>query len=210
MQTALIWGAGGGIGRALTELLRREGWRVLAVARDDTALAASGVESYAADVGRESDVAGAALWAAQQAESVELWVYAAGAMLGRPLADTTAVEWERVLRANLTGAHLAVAHSLPLVPAGGHLAFVGAYAERLQLPKIGAYAASKAALEAYVAVLAKELRDRRVTTMRLGAVDTPLWDDAPFRLPKGALAPAEVAAALLRAHREGHRGVLEL
>lgn len=210
MQTALIWGASGGIGWALTELLRAEGWRVLAVARDDTRLAASGVEAYAADLGRPSDVAGAALWAAQQTEAVDLWVYAAGAMLGMPLADTSSAEWDRILSANLTGAHLALTSSLPLVPAGGHLAFVGAYSERLLLPKIGAYAAAKAALDAYVTVLGKELRDRRVTNMRLGAADTPLWDDAPFRLPKSALAPADVAAALLRAHRDGHKGVLEL
>jgi 3-oxoacyl-[acyl-carrier protein] reductase len=54
------------------------------------------------------------------------------------------------------------------------------------LPKLGAYAASKAALDAYVTVLAKEVRDRRVTNVRVGAVDTPLWRKAPFRLPKGA------------------------
>jgi phosphoglycerate dehydrogenase-like enzyme len=32
-KTAMIWGAGGGIGRALVSRLRDEGWRVLALGR---------------------------------------------------------------------------------------------------------------------------------------------------------------------------------
>lgn len=211
MQTALIWGAAGGIGRALVDTLSGNGWRVLGIARDASALSGAAAEAYSADLTRDADVAAAALWAAQQSDGVvSLWVYAAGDMLGKPLADTTASEWDRILSANVTGAHLAVTHSLALVPAGGHLVFIGAYVDRIMLPKLGAYAASKAALDAYVTVLGKEVRDRRITNVRVGAVDTPLWHKAPFRLPKGAHAPADVAAAVLRAYTEGHRGYLDL
>ncbi|PMP83437.1 MAG: short-chain dehydrogenase, partial [Roseiflexus castenholzii] len=191
MQTALIWGAAGGIGRALIEILSKNGWRVLGIARDATALSGTAAEVYSADLARDADMAAAALWAAQQSDGVvHLWVYAAGDMLGKPLADTTPAEWDRILSANVTGAHLAVTHSLALVPAGGHLVFIGAYVDRIMLPKLGAYAASKAALDAYVTVLGKEVRDRRITNVRVGAVDTPLWRKAPFRLPKGAHTPA--------------------
>jgi len=37
-----------------------------------------------------------------------------------------------------------------------------------------------------------------------------LWRKAPFRLPKGAHAPGDVAAAVLRAYAEGHKGNLDL
>ncbi|MFQ3633182.1 SDR family NAD(P)-dependent oxidoreductase [Roseiflexus sp.] len=211
MQTALIWGAAGGIGRALVDTLSRNGWRVLGIARDATALSDTPADAYSADITRDADVAAAALWAAQQSDgAVHLWVYAVGDMLGKLLLDTTSDEWERIICANVTGAHLAVTHSLALVPAGGHLVFIGAYVDRIMLPKLGAYAASKAALDTYVTVLGKEVRDRRITNVRVGAVDTPLWRKAPFRLPKGALAPADVAAAVLRAHTEGHRGNLDI
>lgn len=211
MQTALIWGAAGGIGRALVDTLSEHGWRVLGIVRDASTLSGTAAEAYSADLARDADVAAAALWAAQQSDGVvNLWVYAAGDMLGKPLADTTASEWDRILSANVTGAHLAVTHSLALVPAGGHLVFIGAYVDRIMLPKLGAYAASKAALDAYVTVLGKEVRDRRITNVRVGAVDTPLWLKAPFRLPKGAHAPADVAAAVLRAYTEGHKGNLDL
>lgn len=211
MQTALIWGAAGGIGRALADTLSEHGWRVLGIARDAAALNGATAEAYSADLARDADVAAAALWAAQQSDGVvNLWVYAAGDMLGKPLADTTPAEWDRILSANVTGAHLAVTHSLALVPTGGHLVFIGAYVDRIMLPKLGAYAASKAALDAYVTVLGKEVRDRRITNVRVGAVDTPLWLKAPFRLPKGAHAPADVATAVLRAYTEGHRGNLDV
>ena len=211
MQTALIWGAAGGIGRALVDTLSESGWRVLGIARDAAALSDMDIESYSAELSREADVAAAALWAAQQSEgAVNLWVYAAGDMIGKPLADTTASEWERIFGANVTGAHLAVTHSLALVPSGGHLVFIGAYVDRIALLKLGAYAASKAALDAYVTALAKEVRDRRVTNVRVGNVwvgeiDTPLWRKVPFH-PE----PFGVAAAVLRAYAEGHKGNLDL
>jgi len=214
MQTALIWGADGEIGRELVDTLSKRGWRVLGIARGAAALSNMGIESYRAELSCEADVAAAALWAAQQSEgAVNLWVYTAGDIgdvVYKSLAKTTASEWERIFGANVTGAHLAVTHSLALVPSGGHLVFIGAYVDRIALLKLGAYAASKAALDAYVTALAKEVRDRRVTNVRVGnvwvgEVDTPLWREVPIRL-----APFEVAAAVLRAYAEGHKGNLDL
>ncbi|MCS6841425.1 MAG: SDR family NAD(P)-dependent oxidoreductase, partial [Roseiflexus sp.] len=83
MQTALIWGAAGGIGRALVDTLSEHGWRVLGIVRDASALSGTAAEAYSADLARDADVAAAALWAAQQSDGVvNLWVYAAGDMLG--------------------------------------------------------------------------------------------------------------------------------
>jgi len=214
MQTALIWGADGEIGRELVDTLSKRGWRVLGIARGAAALSNMGIESYRAELSCEADVAAAALWAAQQSEgAVNLWVYTAGDIgdvVYKSLAKTTASEWKRIFGTNVTGAHLAVTHSLALVPSGGHLVFIGAYVDRIALLKLGAYAVSKAALDAYVTALAKEVRDRRVTNVRVGNVwvgeiDTPLWRKVPFH-PE----PFGVAAAVLRAYAEGHKGNLDL
>jgi NAD(P)-dependent dehydrogenase (short-subunit alcohol dehydrogenase family) len=211
MDTILIWGAAGGIGRALVDVFRRENWRVLAVARDAGALTGLGIATYEADVTREDDVAAASLWAAREAGEAQLWVYAAGDILARPLAETSAGDWERIMAANLGGAQLAVRHSLPAIAKGGHLVFIGAYVERIMLPGLGAYAAAKAGLEAYTRVLTKELRDKRITLVRVGAVATPLWDKVPFNPPKqGTLPPEDVATAVLKAYGAGHKGVLDL
>ena len=112
--------------------------------------------------------------------------------------------------ANLTGAFLATHYSVPLLAEDAHLVFLGAYSERLRLPGLAAYAAAKAGLEAFVAALAKEERRRRVTLVRPGAVDTPLWNKMPVRLPRSALTPDDLAQRILAFHEAGSSGILEM
>lgn len=208
---ALIWGANGGIGRALVQALKHEGWDVLAVARHSERLHDLDVPCFDADVARDDEVAAAAMWAAREAGEVHLWVYTAGDILAKTAADTNANEWNAIMAANVTGAHLAVRHSLPLIAQGGHLVFLGAYVERITLPRLASYAAAKAALEAYTGALAKELRDKRVTLVRAPAVETPFWEKVPFKPPKNGMVSAEaVAEAIVKANHEGQKGVLDL
>ena len=87
---------------------------------------------------------------------------------------------------------------------------IGAISERMRLPGLSAYAAAKAGLEAFTAALAKEERHRRVTLVRPGAVDTPLWSKMPVRMPRSAALPATVAAQILTAYTSGHSGLLDL
>lgn len=210
MKTAMIWGAGGGIGQALVSRLREEDWRVLAMGRltsDPGNLKSHLLEADVADPGA---VERALVAARQEVDQVDLWIYAVGDIDASKVADGSPADWKRILEANLVGAYLATHYSLPLLARDAHLMFLGAISERLRLPRLSAYAAAKAGLEAFVEVLGKEERKRRVTLVRPAAVDTPLWDKVPFKLPPGALSPEEAAERILDAYREGHRGVLEL
>ena len=143
-------------------------------------------------------------------DQFDLWIYAAGDIEASKVADALPDSWQRILDANLVGAYLAVHYSLPLLAPDAHLMFLGGISERLRLPRLSAYATAKAGLEAFVEVLGKEERKRHVTLVRPAAVDTPLWDKVPFKLPPGALDPDEVAERILAAYDEGHRGVLNL
>lgn len=210
MATAMVWGAAGGIGRALVdELLNRE-WTVVAVSRDEDALAARVACSLRADVADPFSVQRAVQAAAHEVDEVALWVYAAGDIVAAPVEEMTPAVWERILSANLTGAYQATHYSLPLLAADAHLIFIGAISERLRLPGLSAYAAAKAGLEAFAEALRKEQRRRRVTLVRPAAVATPLWDKVPLRLPKDAPPPSKVAGRILAAYDEGHSGVLDL
>ena len=210
MATALVWGATGGIGRALVdELLNRE-WTVVAVSRDEDALAARVACSLRADVADPFSVQRAVQAAAHEVDEIALWVYAAGDIVAAPVEEMTPAVWERILSANLTGAYQATHYSLPLLAPDAHLIFIGAVSERLRLPGLSAYAAAKAGLEAFAEALRKEQRRRRVTIVRPAAVATPLWDKVPLRLPKDAPPPSKVAGRILAAYDEGHSGVLDL
>lgn len=212
MQTAMIWGAGGGIGRALvTHLASDENeWAVIAISRRSEALALLTPYTFEADVGDDFAVQNAVMATSQEVESVDLWIYAAGDIMATPVARTAPQAWQRILTANLTGAYLATRHSLPLLAQDAHLVFLGAISERLRLPSLAAYAAAKAGLEAFAETLRKEERKKRVTVVRPSAVATPLWDKVPMRLPKNAASPEKVAQRIVDAYEEGHQGTLDL
>jgi NAD(P)-dependent dehydrogenase (short-subunit alcohol dehydrogenase family) len=210
MSTALIWGASGGIGRALVTLLRNQEWTVGAVSRHPHDLADLTDFRYEADAGDAFSAHQAVYTAAQELPAVDLWIYAAGDILSSPVADLAPVDWKRILDANLTGAYTSTHLSLPLLAEKAHLMYVGAYSEKLRLPGLSAYAAAKAGLEAFAAALAKEQRERRVTVVRPGAVDTPLWTKMPLRLPRGASSPATIAERMLEAYQAGAAGTLDL
>lgn len=209
-STALVWGASGGIGRALVQKLTADDWRVLAVvhrADDIGDLAQVVVE---ADVASPYAVQTAILAAAQEVETIDLWIYAVGDITSARVADMTPETWQRILAANLTGAYLATQASLHLMAPEAHLVYIGAFDDRMRLPGLSAYAAAKAGLEAFADALRKEERTRRVTLVRPAAVATPLWDKVPFRTPRNALAPQAVAARILQAHRDGFSGTLDI
>jgi NAD(P)-dependent dehydrogenase (short-subunit alcohol dehydrogenase family) len=210
VQNAMVWGAGGGIGQALVSILSQEGWRVVALGRGVADLRNLTSDVIEVDVADGGAVQQAIEASKREVDQVDLWVYSVGDITASKVADASPDSWQRILDANLTGAYLTTHYSLPLLARDGHMIFLGAISERLRLPRLSAYASAKAGLEAFVEVLGKEERKRRVTLVRPAAVDTPLWDKVPFNLPAKALSPEDAAQRILAAHRDNHRGVLDL
>lgn len=209
-KTAMIWGASGGIGRAVAQTLQANGWIVIGMGRHPEDVATIVSHTFTADVAKEYDVQTAVHAASFEVDQVELWVYAAGDIEITAVADLELASWQRVLDANLTGPFLTTKHSLPLLADNAHLFYLGAVSERLMLPKFSAYVAAKAGLEAFVASLQKELRGKKVTIVRPGAVATPFWDKLPIRPPKDAAPAEKVAKRILAAYEQGHSGQLDL
>ena len=210
MTTAMVWGAAGGIGRAVARRLLGEGWEVIMLARDGHALGDLADDVIEVDVTRALDVAEAMMLAGQRVDQVDLMVYAAGDIASSRVDAMSSETWIRIVDANLTGAYLAVHYSLPLLAPDAHIVLLGAVSERLRLPGLSSYAAAKAGLEAFADVLRKEERTRRVTVVRPAAVETALWDKVPLKLPAHAASPLDVAEKILMAYQEGHPGMLDL
>jgi NAD(P)-dependent dehydrogenase (short-subunit alcohol dehydrogenase family) len=209
-KTALVWGATGGIGRAITQRLTADGWQVVAFSRHNDELDGIATHSLAADAADPFSVQRAVMAASQEASEASLFVYAAGDIISEPAGKMTPEVWRRILDANLSGAFLAVHYSLPFLTADAPLVFLGAVSERLRLPGLSAYVAAKAGLEAFAETLRKEERRRRVLLVRPGAVNTAFWQKVPFRMPANALSPAEVAQKVVAAVESGREGTLDL
>lgn len=209
MNTALIWGADGGIGLAVAQLLAEQGWQVLAACRHPERLVELTGLAFEVDVSKPHSVQAAVTRIGMEVTQVELWVYAVGDIQSKRIAEQQPEEWQQILAANLTGAYLATHHSLPLLAENAHLFYLGAVSERMRLPGLGAYAAAKAGLEAFAEVVRKESR-KKVSVVRPGAVDTPFWQKVPFKLPAHHLTPRQVAEKVLAAYAAGHSGALDL
>jgi NAD(P)-dependent dehydrogenase (short-subunit alcohol dehydrogenase family) len=190
--------------------LVQQGWRVYALARNSDAQAQPDVHTLDADVSDPVSVRTAVLNLGREGVEAQLLAYVAGDIASTRVEDTEDSVWARIIAANLTGAHYVTRYCLPVLAADAHLVFVGAVNERMRLPGLSAYAAAKAGLEAYADALRKELRGRKVTVVRPGAVDTPFWKKVPFKLPPNAASPDAIAARILDAVANGHSGQLDL
>lgn len=208
MKTALIWGAGGGIGQAIARQLAKENWFILAAGRNLEACSNLTEHTFDIDLNNTFSVESAITRISQVVNEVDLWVYAAGDIASLRVSEMSPLEWQRIIQANLSGAYLATHYSWPLLAEGAHLFYLGAISERMHLPGLAAYAAAKAGLEAFADVVRKESR-RKVTVLRPAAVDTPFWSKVPFRLPPHHQKADELAARLIQAYADGSQGQID-
>ena len=182
--SALVTGAGRGIGRAVALALGREGAAVTLVARTR-----SEIEGVAAEIARlggrahafSGDLRDRATCDAVVSEAVRvhgglaILVNNAGVGGSAPFADTSDEDWDRIIGLNLTAVFRVTRGALPhLTRAGGHVFMISSLAGQNPIPNLAAYCASKAALDHLAACLMLEVRQSgvKVTTIAPGSVDT--------------------------------------
>jgi 3-oxoacyl-[acyl-carrier protein] reductase len=182
--SALVTGAGRGIGRATALALGRKGASVTAVARTpadlDSLVAeieASGGRglAFAGDVRDASTTDGAVAAAVDRFGGLQILVNNAGVAAFAPVAETSDDDWDRVIGTNLTAVFRLTRAALPhLVRHGGHVFMVSSLAGVNPIAGMAAYCASKAGLDHFAASLMLEVRQRgvKVTTIAPGSVDT--------------------------------------
>jgi NADP-dependent 3-hydroxy acid dehydrogenase YdfG len=209
MKTAIIWGAGGGIGQAIAHQLFKENWQILAAGRHLESLTNLTDFVYDVELRDAFSVQSAVTAISQEVNEVDLWVYTAGDITSLRVNEMSPLDWQRILEANLSGAFLTTHYSWPLLSDRTHLFYLGAVSERMRLPGLSAYAAAEAGLEAFADVVRKESRGK-VTVVRPGAADTPFWNKVPFNLPPHHLAAEDVAARIIQAYTEGQQGQLDI
>jgi NAD(P)-dependent dehydrogenase (short-subunit alcohol dehydrogenase family) len=198
-RSAIVTGAGAGIGRATALRLAAEGARVLAVdvdgaAAEATAAAAGGVcAGMAGDVSDPDAVA--AVVAAAVARNGPLHVLANVAGVGHfaRTTDESVEGWNRVIAVNLTGTFLMCRAALPhLRETRGVIVNTASVAGLRSHPYSAAYCASKGGVVMLSRALAAEYgrSGMRVNCVCPGRVETGFINH--FRLPDG-VNPAALA-----------------
>jgi NAD(P)-dependent dehydrogenase (short-subunit alcohol dehydrogenase family) len=173
MRTALVTGASSGIGAACAQRLVASGWRVFAGVRR-AADAPRGTEEVLLDVTSDDHIRAAA----GQIEEVDALVNNAGIAIAMPLEFIPLDELRRQLEVNVVGQVAVTQAFLPhLRRSRGRIVFVGSIAGKSALPFLGAYAASKHALEAIADSLRIEVQPFgiAVSVVEPGTIRTPIW-----------------------------------
>ncbi|MGW2515774.1 SDR family NAD(P)-dependent oxidoreductase [Streptomyces sp. NPDC001617] len=224
-RTALVTGAGSGIGRAVALALASEGARVVVAGRrreplDETValIERTGGKALAvtADVTDGTDVEALVSAAVDDFGSLDVAVNNAGVFRGgQPLADLPEQAWRDQLNTNITGVFLTLQAEIRQMrrqPSGGTIVNIAStFGAHTRVPGAAAYAATKAAVSALTrgAALDHIREGVRINEVSPGAVETPMslrpgetesdrTTRAAATLPLGRVSTtSEVAAAVL-------------
>lgn len=216
-RRVVVVGASAGIGRALAARALADGAAVVAVGRRVERLAevvggAPGSVAVAGDVRVAADCRRVVEEAAGALGGIDLLAYCAGAAPLRPLEETTAEDWATVIDTHVLGAHHVIQAALGHLAPHAVVAVLSSETVGRPRPGLGAYGASKAALDESLRVWRLEHPRRRFTTVTVGATYPTEFGDAfePDRLgtaldhwirlglmTEEMMDPTEVAAVLL-------------
>jgi NADP-dependent 3-hydroxy acid dehydrogenase YdfG len=188
LSRLLVVGASSGIGRALARHALDAGADVALVGRRPDRLAEAAGDRGHPIVGDVSEAADCARVVAESTDilgGLDALVYASGSAPLVSLAETTASQWDAVLRTNIVGASLVTAAAIPhLAAANGCVAYLSSDSVAAPKPGLGAYATTKAALDTLLDAWRAECPDVSFLRVVVGPTLTEFasgWDPQRFR-----------------------------
>ena len=224
LKTAVITGAGSGVGAALALALGAQGWRVALVGRRKELLEAvarqmSGALVCPCDIGDAAAVAALGVKVLAELGSVEVLVNSAGTNVPRRAFETLSMEdYHSMIDANLNGAYYCTQAFLPHMRGRGSGTIVNIVSEagKAASPKAGpGYVISKFGMAGLNQAINAEERGRGIRACAIfpGDIDTPILEKRPN--PPDAAARArmmtaeDIAACAMLAIQLPSRAVIE-
>ena len=178
-KCAIVTGAAKGIGRAIADLLRGSGCRVLSW--DAAPGSDPGANSVQVDISQGTQVA-AAIARLPAGQRIDILVNDAG-YLGKTTQFTAHApeDWRRILEVNLLGTMQVTQAVLPLMirQGGGRIVNLGSLAGKEGLAGITAYSAASAEVIAFTKALSREVAQHNVLVncVAPGPIDTDMIRD---------------------------------
>lgn len=212
MPTALITGAGGGIGAAIATALAPTHTLLLAgrpSTRLDAVAQRLGATTFPLDLADTDSIE----TSCEVIDELDVLVHNAGVSIPGRVDESQVDEWRATFSVNVFGA---VALTLTLLPAlrqaRGRVVFINSGSGRAVSPGMASYSASKFALRAFADSLRGDEPALLVTSVHPGRVDTEMqrelvayegghYDPAKFLRPETV---AEVVANVVATPRDGH------
>jgi 3-oxoacyl-[acyl-carrier protein] reductase len=208
-KAALVTGGSRGIGAAIAKRLAADGASVAITYTRGADAAAKVVDAIKRAGGKaiaiQADAADADAVKAAVEKTVatfghlDVLVNNAGTAIPKPFEESTLEEMDRVIDINIRGVLVATQAALKHMKSGGRIIMIGsALGERVAVPGLVPYAATKGAVKMFSQSLAREIGSRGITVNNVqpGPIDTELNPAAG-----GSAVPQKAATAL---NRYGH------
>jgi len=186
-QVALVTGGSRGIGAAIAKRLAKDGASVAITYAKDAKAASAVVKAIELDGGKaiaiQADAADveAIKRAVEKTiatfDRLDVLVNNAGTAVPKTFEETTLEEMDRVIDINLRGTLAATQAALKHMKSGGRIIMIGSsVGERLLVPGLVPYAATKGAVKMFSQGLAREIGNRGITVNNVqpGPIDTDL------------------------------------
>ena len=189
-KTAIVTGAGQGIGKAIAQAFSHHEANVVIAERDEEAgkevvewligkgAAAESLLFVRCDVASEADVKAMVQQAADRFDSIDFLINNAGVSKFTPFDELTVEGWDEVLNVNLRGAFLCAKYAAPHLKQTHKGAIINISSTRAMQsePESEAYAASKGGLLSLTHALAISLGpDVRVNAISPGWIEVEDW-----------------------------------
>lgn len=216
-RTALVTGAGSGIGRATAVAFARRGADVVicdrekeGLAQTETMIRALGPEVFAqrVDVSRREEMKAFADAVHERVEAVDILMNNAGVGLGAEFLETSLEDWDWIVGINLMGVVYGCHYFVPRMVQrgrGGHVVNVSSAAGYMASAELSAYSTTKFGVLGLSEALRHELHGRGigVTAVCPGIINTAITRNSPMR---GVAATPEARARVVSVYERRNYG----
>lgn len=225
-KTALIIGAGRGIGRAAAELFSNADANIVISSRNEAELMEleyklntkgnSNVLSVEADASVEADVKALVDESVARFGSIDYLVHAAGMGVLKPFGELNLQDFDALINANVRTAFTVLQAVLPKMAEQkfGRVVAIPGILGKAPMMQASAYCAAKYALTGMIKCLAQEYKRHgiRFSLMHFGGVDSNFWDNITMKVQRDKMLSIEAAAnaVFFAATQEGEGVMAEI